>query len=174
MLVQGRRPGFVRVLDEHTLAFPNYDGNGMYLSMGNVLVNPHVGMLFIDFSERPRGCALNGVASIDERRPAARGLAGRAVRRARDARRRCSRTARATSTGWSWSSARGSCRASERAAGARLEAHRLGVRRAARRRPGATRELTWPAAFAIMHADEFEQSGDWLLARRSSGSRPSG
>src|SRR5215216_778842 len=33
--------GFVRVLDEHTVAFPNYDGNGMYLSMGNVLVNPH-------------------------------------------------------------------------------------------------------------------------------------
>ena len=46
---KGGDPGFVRVLDEHTLAFPNYDGNGMYLSMGNLLVNPHVGMLFIDF-----------------------------------------------------------------------------------------------------------------------------
>ena len=57
MLVQGRRPGFVRVLDEHTVAFPNYDGNGMYLSMGNLLENPHVGMLFIDFvSARRRAC----------------------------------------------------------------------------------------------------------------------
>src|ERR671926_1989745 len=51
---KGGDPGFVRVLDERTLAFPNYDGNGMYLSMGNLLVNPHVGMLFIDFvSEHP-------------------------------------------------------------------------------------------------------------------------
>jgi hypothetical protein len=58
----------VRVLDEHTVAFPNYDGNGMYLSMGNLAVNPHVGMLFIDFvSERPSRLRLNGLASIDER-----------------------------------------------------------------------------------------------------------
>jgi predicted pyridoxine 5'-phosphate oxidase superfamily flavin-nucleotide-binding protein len=61
---KGGDPGFVRVLDEHTVAFPNYDGNGMYLSMGNVLVNPNVGMLFIDF-ERGRRMRLNGVASID-------------------------------------------------------------------------------------------------------------
>jgi predicted pyridoxine 5'-phosphate oxidase superfamily flavin-nucleotide-binding protein len=64
---KGGGPGFVRVLDERTVAFPNYDGNGMYLSMGNVLVNPHVGMLFIDFvSERPSRLRLNGVASVDE------------------------------------------------------------------------------------------------------------
>jgi uncharacterized protein len=64
---KGGDPGFVRVLDEHTVAFPNYDGNGMYLSMGNLLVNPHVGMLFIDFvSERPSRLRLNGVASVDE------------------------------------------------------------------------------------------------------------
>src|SRR3954466_9396833 len=51
---KGGEPGFVRVLDEHAIAFPNYDGNGMYLSMGNALVNPHVGLLFIDFvSQRP-------------------------------------------------------------------------------------------------------------------------
>src|SRR3954470_19344347 len=63
---KGGEPGFVRVLDEHTVAFPNYDGNGMYLSMGNALVNPHVGMLFIDFvSERPSRLRLNGVASVD-------------------------------------------------------------------------------------------------------------
>jgi len=65
---KGGDPGFVRVLDEHVLAFPNYDGNGMYLSMGNVLVNPNVGMLFIDF-ERGRRMRLNGVASIDAQDP---------------------------------------------------------------------------------------------------------
>lgn len=62
---KGGEPGFVRVLDEHTVAFPNYDGNGMYLSAGNVLINPNVGMLFIDF-EKGRRLRLNGVASIDE------------------------------------------------------------------------------------------------------------
>jgi predicted pyridoxine 5'-phosphate oxidase superfamily flavin-nucleotide-binding protein len=65
---KGGDPGFVRVLDERTVAFPNYDGNGMYLSMGNVLVNAHVGMLFVDFTaERPSRLRLNGVASVDER-----------------------------------------------------------------------------------------------------------
>jgi uncharacterized protein len=64
---KGGDPGFVRVLNERTIAFPNYDGNGMYLSMGNLTVNPHVGLLFIDFvSERPSRLRLNGVASIDE------------------------------------------------------------------------------------------------------------
>jgi predicted pyridoxine 5'-phosphate oxidase superfamily flavin-nucleotide-binding protein len=63
---KGGDPGFVRVLDEQVLAFPNYDGNGMYLSMGNLLANPHVGMLFIDFvSVRPSRLRVNGVASID-------------------------------------------------------------------------------------------------------------
>jgi uncharacterized protein len=65
---KGGDPGFVRVLDEHTVAFPNYDGNGMYLSMGNVLVNRDVGMLFVDFTaERPSRLRLNGLAGIDER-----------------------------------------------------------------------------------------------------------
>ena len=62
---KGGKPGFVRVLDERTVAFPNYDGNGMYLSAGNVFVNPNVGMLFIDF-EKGRRLRINGVASIDE------------------------------------------------------------------------------------------------------------
>ena len=65
---KGGDPGFVRVLDEHTIAFPNYDGNGMYLSMGNALVNPHVGLLFIDF-ENQRRLRLNGEASIDPADP---------------------------------------------------------------------------------------------------------
>jgi predicted pyridoxine 5'-phosphate oxidase superfamily flavin-nucleotide-binding protein len=62
---KGGEPGFVRVLDERTVAFPSYDGNGMYLSAGNVLVNPNVGMLFLDF-ERGRRLRLNGVASVEE------------------------------------------------------------------------------------------------------------
>ena len=61
---KGGEPGFVRVLDERTIAFPSYDGNGMYLSLGNTLVNPQVGLLFIDFERRSR-MRLNGVASID-------------------------------------------------------------------------------------------------------------
>ena len=61
---KGGDPGFVRVVDEHTLAFPCYDGNGMFLSMGNVLVNPEVGMLLIDF-ERASRMRINGTATID-------------------------------------------------------------------------------------------------------------
>ncbi len=58
---KGGEPGFVRVVDERTIVFPNYDGNGMFLSAGNGLVNPHVGVLFISFIERKR-LRLNGVA----------------------------------------------------------------------------------------------------------------
>ena len=65
---KGGEPGFVRVLDEHTVAFPNYDGNGMYLSAGNVLVNPHVGLLFISFEHRKR-MRLNGIAEHSEDDP---------------------------------------------------------------------------------------------------------
>ena len=65
---KGGDPGFVRVLDERTIAFPNYDGNGMYLTAGNMLVNPNVGLLFIDFEGRKR-MRLNGIASVDENDP---------------------------------------------------------------------------------------------------------
>ena len=65
---KGGDPGFVTVVDERTIAFPSWDGNGMYLSAGNVLVNPHVGLLFIDFGRRRR-LRLNGVASIDDADP---------------------------------------------------------------------------------------------------------
>jgi uncharacterized protein len=60
---KGGDPGFVRVLDDSALVFPNYDGNGMYLSMGNASENPHVGLLFIDFEKQKR-LRVNGVASI--------------------------------------------------------------------------------------------------------------
>ena len=61
---KGGDPGFVRVLDERTLVFPNYDGNGMYLSMGNAAENAHVGLLFIDFEQQQR-LRVNGVAQIE-------------------------------------------------------------------------------------------------------------
>jgi uncharacterized protein len=61
---KGGEPGFVRVLDEHTLAFPGYDGNGMFVSAGNVLVNSEVGLLFISF-ERQRRLRVNGTATVD-------------------------------------------------------------------------------------------------------------
>lgn len=60
---KGGEPGFVRVVDAHTIAFPVYDGNGMFLSIGNLGVNPSVGILFIDF-ERGTRLRFNGVASI--------------------------------------------------------------------------------------------------------------
>jgi predicted pyridoxine 5'-phosphate oxidase superfamily flavin-nucleotide-binding protein len=65
---KGGDPGFVRVVDEHTVAWPNYDGNGMYLSMGNLVTNPHVGILFINFEVGHR-MRLNGEASVDENDP---------------------------------------------------------------------------------------------------------
>lgn len=65
---KGGDPGFVRVLDEHTIAFPCYDGNGMYLSMGNLRANPRVGLLFVDFEGQKR-LRLNGLASIDDADP---------------------------------------------------------------------------------------------------------
>jgi predicted pyridoxine 5'-phosphate oxidase superfamily flavin-nucleotide-binding protein len=60
---RGGNPGFVRVVDERTIAFPNYDGNGMYLSMGNVAQTAEVGILFIDFEQQSR-MRLNGTAAI--------------------------------------------------------------------------------------------------------------
>ena len=61
---KGGDPGFVRVLDAKTLVFPSYDGNGMYLSMGNVATNGHVGMLFIDLTS-PKRLRVNGTARIE-------------------------------------------------------------------------------------------------------------
>ncbi|MCX7098215.1 MAG: pyridoxamine 5'-phosphate oxidase family protein [Methylococcales bacterium] len=65
---KGGNPGFVRVLDPQTLAFPSYDGNGMFLSMGNILGNPKVGLLFIDF-EHPHRIRIHGDASISANDP---------------------------------------------------------------------------------------------------------
>jgi len=60
---KGGDPGFVTVLDDTSLAFPNYDGNGMYLSMGNLSQTGHVGLLFIDF-QACRRLRVEGVAEL--------------------------------------------------------------------------------------------------------------
>ena len=60
---KGGTPGFVRVINPTTIAFPSYDGNGMYLSMGNIAGNAEIGCLFIDF-ERPFRTRLQGRAEI--------------------------------------------------------------------------------------------------------------
>src|SRR5215470_8055503 len=58
---KGGAPGFVRVVGPDELAFPDYDGNGMFLAMGNIAVNAHVGLLFIDF-EKPKRLRVEGTA----------------------------------------------------------------------------------------------------------------
>ena len=60
---KGGAPGFVRVVAPDELVFPDYDGNGMFLAMGNIVVNPHVGLLFIDF-EKPRRLRVTGEARV--------------------------------------------------------------------------------------------------------------
>ncbi|MGH7929006.1 MAG: pyridoxamine 5'-phosphate oxidase family protein, partial [Candidatus Binatia bacterium] len=60
---KGGVPGFVRVVDAKTLAFPSYNGNGMYFSMGNIAGNNQIGMLFIDF-EKPHRIRVQGEARV--------------------------------------------------------------------------------------------------------------
>jgi predicted pyridoxine 5'-phosphate oxidase superfamily flavin-nucleotide-binding protein len=59
-------PGFVRVLDERTLAYPEYRGNGVHASLGNIAENAHVGILMVDFVEDLIGLHVNGTARIVE------------------------------------------------------------------------------------------------------------
>jgi predicted pyridoxine 5'-phosphate oxidase superfamily flavin-nucleotide-binding protein len=66
---KGGAPGFVRVTGASELAFPDYDGNGMFKSLGNLLVNPHVGLLFIAMHDRPRRLRVNGSARISRDDP---------------------------------------------------------------------------------------------------------
>jgi len=65
---KGGDPGFVKVVDETTLVFPNYDGNGMYLTMGNLAETRAVGLLFIDF-EQQRRMRVDGVAMLSHDDP---------------------------------------------------------------------------------------------------------
>ncbi len=66
---KGGRAGFVRVTGPGELAFPDYDGNGMFKSLGNMLKNPEVGLLFIDMGEKPRRLRVNGTASVSSDDP---------------------------------------------------------------------------------------------------------
>lgn len=59
-------PGFVHILDEKTLLYPEYRGNGVVASLGNIAENPHIGMIFIDFFESTVGLHVNGTATIME------------------------------------------------------------------------------------------------------------
>jgi len=65
---KGGDPGFVRVLDPGTLAFPSYDGNGMFLSLGNIVRNSQVGLLFVNF-ENPNRIRVQGNASVSSDDP---------------------------------------------------------------------------------------------------------
>ncbi|MGW7055440.1 pyridoxamine 5'-phosphate oxidase family protein [Streptomyces sp. NPDC054887] len=61
-------PGFVTVLDDRTLAYPEYRGNGVMASAGNMAENPHLGLLFLDFTHHHVGLHVNGTAQlVDER-----------------------------------------------------------------------------------------------------------
>jgi uncharacterized protein len=72
---KGGAPGFVRALDASQLAFPSYDGNGMFRSLGNVLVNSQVAMLFVDLARGQRLRVL-GRATIDLADPLLEATAG--------------------------------------------------------------------------------------------------
>ena len=62
---KGGRPGFVRVLDAATLAFPSYDGNGMFRSLGSMQTEPRVALLFVDFAQ-PDRMRVQGRATVTD------------------------------------------------------------------------------------------------------------
>jgi len=66
---KGGEPGFVRLTGPSELTFPDYDGNGMFKSLGNILVNPNVGLLFIAMHGKPRRLRVNGRATLSDSDP---------------------------------------------------------------------------------------------------------
>jgi predicted pyridoxine 5'-phosphate oxidase superfamily flavin-nucleotide-binding protein len=66
---KGGTPGFVRVTADSELAFPDYDGNGMFKSLGNLVVNTNVGLLFIAMHDKPKRLRVNGSASVSHDDP---------------------------------------------------------------------------------------------------------
>ena len=69
---KGGLPGFVRIAAPDLMMFPDYDGNGMFRSLGNIRANPHVGLLFIRIGDKPGRLRINGRAEVafeDERLP---------------------------------------------------------------------------------------------------------
>ena len=67
---KGGTPGFARVTGPAGIAFPDYDGNGMFKSLGNILENPAVGLLFIAMGDTPRRLRVNGTATVSRDDPA--------------------------------------------------------------------------------------------------------
>ena len=59
--------GFVRILTEKLLVYPEYRGQGVYASLGNISENPHIGMIFVDFFKDTIGLHVNGKARIVEK-----------------------------------------------------------------------------------------------------------
>ena len=66
---KGGSPGFVRITGPSEIAFPDYDGNGMFKSLGNIVVNPEVGLLFIAMHGKPRRLRVNGHAAVSDSDP---------------------------------------------------------------------------------------------------------
>lgn len=62
---KGGAPGFVSIIDGRTLVFPNYDGNGMYFSMGNIATSSEIGMLFMAF-DKPARLRVQGRATLTD------------------------------------------------------------------------------------------------------------
>jgi predicted pyridoxine 5'-phosphate oxidase superfamily flavin-nucleotide-binding protein len=56
--------GFLRVLDDRTIAYPEYRGNGVMASLGNILENPHIGIFMVDFTHDLIGLHVNGTAEV--------------------------------------------------------------------------------------------------------------
>ena len=73
---KGGTPGFVTVTGPSELAFPDYDGNGMFKSLGNILVNADVGLLFIAMHGRPQRLRVNGTATVSREDPLLAGTVG--------------------------------------------------------------------------------------------------
>ncbi|MDZ4376179.1 MAG: pyridoxamine 5'-phosphate oxidase family protein [Phenylobacterium sp.] len=67
---KGGPPGFARVVAPNLLVFPDYDGNGMFKSLGNITANPHVGLLFIAMDGKPARLRVNGRAEVVHDDPA--------------------------------------------------------------------------------------------------------
>ena len=73
---KGGAPGFVRIASADCIEFPDYDGNGQFRSLGNIAVNPNVGLLFITMDEKPRRLRVNGRAALVFDSDALAGFAG--------------------------------------------------------------------------------------------------
>ena len=66
---KGGMPGFVRMTGPSELAWPDYDGNGMFKSLGNILVNPEIALLFIAMGAKPKRLRVNGTATVSREDP---------------------------------------------------------------------------------------------------------